>query len=70
MRTILIAASILATLATPGLARTRHHVPPPAASEFNAIAPSTSAPAASRVDTTSPNLDRASYCVWGALGNC
>lgn len=72
MRTIVIAASVLAILATPGFARTRHHLAPPAASEFNALAASNSAPfaASTRVDTTSPNLNKASYCVWGALGNC
>ena len=83
MRTILLAASILAALAAlaalavPAAAGSRHRSRAADDADFVALATSqspTSRPVqggfARSYDPTSPNLNNFRFCVWGALGDC
>ena len=68
MRSIVLAASLLATLAAPAFAHGRHHVTmPDRAAAFVDLAP-TAAPSAfaGHFDPTSPNLNANPHpCIWG-----
>lgn len=56
MRTIILAAAVIAAAASPAFAKHAHHKAPVA--EFYDVVPAPAATSLGRVDTTSPNLQR------------